>query len=140
MKKVVTIGIILVCVLGIASLSYAATCNYAPQRNLDDKKAILEERVSEGVITQEEADEIEAKLENCDGTRQEIGKEYNVCFGNGNGDGYCPQREDCPNYEERQNQDNEQEKRQGQGKRANQGNGACDSTGRGTGICKRIAE
>lgn len=85
MKKVVTIGIILVCVLGIASLSYAATCNYAPQRNLDAKKAILEERVSEGLITQEEADEIETKLETCDGTRQEIGKEYNVCFGKGNG-------------------------------------------------------
>lgn len=134
MKKVVTIGIILVCVLGIASLSYAATCNYAPQRNLDAKKAILEERVSEGVITQEEADEIETKLETCDGTRQEIGKEYNVCFGNGNGNG------DCPNYEERQNQDNEQGRRQGQGKRANKGNGACDGTGRGTGICKRIAE
>lgn len=137
MKKFVTIGITLICVLGIATLSYAATCNFTPRITLEEKKEILDEKVEEGLITEQEADEIETKLENCDGTRQEkIGQEYGVCFGKG--EEVCQNRENCENYEERNKNGKNQEERQTKGK--GKGNGVCDGTGNGTGICKRISE
>lgn len=57
--------------------------------NLESKKAILDERVKDGTITQEEADEIlKAMEEDCTlepGTRK-LGQEYGIRFG-GNGSG-----------------------------------------------------
>lgn len=130
MKKIVTIiGIILICVLGIATLSYAATCNFTPKATLEEKKEILDARVSEGLITEEEANEIEEKLKNCNGTKQEkIGQEYGVCFGNE--DSTCQGR----------NNDSENRKGKNQRQMYGNGNGVCDGTGKGTGICKRLSE
>lgn len=61
---------------------------------LENKKAILEQRVSEGTMTQEIADEIIAAIEEnqvtCDGTGQSrIGQQYGAGFGGmmGNGQG-----------------------------------------------------
>ncbi|WP_066494813.1 DUF2680 domain-containing protein [Abyssisolibacter fermentans] len=63
---------------------------------LENKKAIIEKRVEDGALTQEQADQITKKLEeqiaNCDGngTPSRIGCEYGVGFGrglNGNGQG-----------------------------------------------------
>ena len=129
MKKIVTIGIILICVLGITTLSYASTCNFTPKATLEEKKEILDARVAEGIITEEEANEIEEKLENCNGIKQErIGQEYGVCFGNE--DATC------------QGKNNDGENRNGKKQRQMQGNGngVCDGTGKGTGICKRLSE
>ena len=85
----------------------------------------------------QEADEIETKLENCDGTRQEkIGQEYGVRFGKG--EEVCQNRENCENYEERNKNGKNQEERQTKGK--GKGNGVCDGTGNGTGICKKLSK
>ena len=59
---------------------------------LEQKKAILDQRVADGRMTQEEADEIyNAILENqafCDGTGNgQIGRGCGAGFGNGNGQG-----------------------------------------------------
>lgn len=59
---------------------------------LENKKAILNERVSQGQITQQEADkilsEIQENMKNCDGTGSKgIGKKYGMGFGKGNGQG-----------------------------------------------------
>lgn len=61
--------------------------------NLENKKAILQQRVEEGIITQEQADEIIKAME--DGCTLEpgthmLGREYNLGFGRGNekGSGY----------------------------------------------------
>ena len=49
---------------------------------LDAKKAILDDLVAKGELTQEEADEIYANLEACDGTQQHM---YRGIFGNPEG-------------------------------------------------------
>ena len=59
---------------------------------LETRKAILSQKVSEGKITQEEADlvlkEIETNMENCDGTGSKgVGKKNGMGFGQGNGQG-----------------------------------------------------
>ena len=83
----------------------------------------------------QEADEIETKLENCDGTRQEkIGQEYGVRFGKG--EEVCQNRENCENYEER----NKNGKNQEEGQMKRKGNGVCDGTGNGTGLCKKLSK
>ena len=55
-----------------------------------NRKAILSQKVSEGQITQEQADlvlkEIETNMENCDGTGgKEVGKKNGIGFGQGQG-------------------------------------------------------
>ncbi|WP_427338443.1 DUF2680 domain-containing protein [Caloranaerobacter sp. DY30410] len=59
--------------------------------NLEVKKAILEDRVKNGIITQEQADEILAAIENSNCTvpgENRIGQNYGVGFGKGfNGNG-----------------------------------------------------
>lgn len=59
---------------------------------LADKKVTIEQRVEEGLMTREEADEffnkMEANMENCDpGNPSRLGKELGMKFGNGNGKG-----------------------------------------------------
>ncbi|QCX33288.1 DUF2680 domain-containing protein [Caloramator sp. E03] len=59
---------------------------------LKSKKEILDERVKEGSLTQEKADEIlnaiKNNMANCDGTgSQRIGQKYGVGFGGGQGKG-----------------------------------------------------
>lgn len=59
---------------------------------IEQKKAILDQRVEEGRITEEQADEIYNKIKDnqalCDGTGNgKIGKGCGVGFGNGNGNG-----------------------------------------------------
>lgn len=49
---------------------------------LDAKKAILDDLVAKGELTQEEADEIYANLEACDGTQQHM---YRGIFGTADG-------------------------------------------------------
>jgi hypothetical protein len=80
---------------------------------LEQKKLILDERVADGNLTQEEADEIYTKLQEnqltCDGTGlNKIGQNYGLSFGNGNGNGL----------------------RKGEGK--GNGNGLKDGSGNGT--------
>lgn len=59
--------------------------------SLENKKAILDERVKDGTITQEQADEILKAMEDCTlepGTKK-LGQEYGLRFGgNGQGKGY----------------------------------------------------
>lgn len=60
---------------------------------LDQKKAVLDQRVKDGSITQEKADEIYNAIKNnkatCDGTGSaQIGKKYGVGFGQGSGVGH----------------------------------------------------
>ena len=50
--------------------------------NLEAKKVILDDLVAKGELTQEEADDIYANLEACDGTQQHM---YKGIFGNGDG-------------------------------------------------------
>ena len=126
MKKLVIIGIVLVSIIGIASFSYAATCNFTPKRTLEEKKEILNKKVEEGTITKEEATVIEEKLENCDETKQEkIGQEYGICFGQGQqgNSEKCMNSETCT--------------KQGTGV---QNGKKQNKQGNGTGICKKIAQ
>lgn len=138
MKKSLVIGITLVTILGLASISYAST-NFTPKTSIEEKKEILEQRVEEGTITKEQANEIETKLENCDGTKQEkIGQEYGVCFGQGNGEGkgYGQNQNNMKNDCTSQNSQKygNQKRQAGQGKNKNRAN--CD----GTGICKNVVD
>lgn len=59
---------------------------------LEQKKAILEEKVAAGTITQERADAIIAAMENnqanCDGTGSGMGMRSGLCTGNGTGMGF----------------------------------------------------
>jgi len=59
---------------------------------LEQKKAILEEKVAAGTITQERADAIIAAMENnqanCDGTGSGMGMRSGLCTGNGTGTGF----------------------------------------------------
>lgn len=59
---------------------------------LEQKKAILEEKVAAGTITQERADAIIAAMENnqanCDGTESGMGMRSGACTGNGTGMGF----------------------------------------------------
>ena len=129
MKKLVIIGIVLMSIIGIASFSYAATCNFTPKRILEEKKEILENKVEEGTITKEEATVIEEKLEKCDGTKQEkIGQEYGICFGQGQ-QGNGKNSENCMN--------NEICTKQGTGV---QNGKKQNKQGNGTEICKKIAQ
>lgn len=58
---------------------------------LEQKKAVLDQRVKDGQITQEQADEIydaiKSKQANCDGSNAAIGKKYGSGFGMGIGMG-----------------------------------------------------
>lgn len=59
---------------------------------LEEKKTILDQRVKDGAMTQEQADEIFNALKenqaNCDGTgSNQIGKKYGAGFGQGMGNG-----------------------------------------------------
>lgn len=59
---------------------------------LKSKKEILDQKVKDGTLTKEKADEIlnaiKNNMANCDGTgSQRIGQKYGVCFGNGQGKG-----------------------------------------------------
>ena len=59
---------------------------------LEQKKAILEEKVTAGTITQERANAIIAAMENnqanCDGTGSGMGMRSGLCTGNGTGMGF----------------------------------------------------
>lgn len=59
--------------------------------NLESKKAIIEQKVNEGLITTEQAQELLTLLESCDGTGQkQLGKKYGIGFGKEfNNDGNC---------------------------------------------------
>lgn len=57
-------------------------------QNLEQKKAVIEERVQEGTITRERADEMIARLDDCDGTMQRIGQGSGMRFGQGSGGGF----------------------------------------------------
>ncbi len=61
---------------------------------LEQKKIILDQRVAEGRLTQEQADNIYNTMQShqaiCDGTGNAgIGKSYGAGFGQGNGNGIC---------------------------------------------------
>lgn len=100
MKKSILIGTVFIGIIGIVTCTYAVTSNYGVNKNIEEKKEVIEQRVDEGIITEEEAEIIESKLENCDGTSQEkIGQEYGICFGQGK----CGQQ----NYENKKAQNSE---------------------------------
>ncbi len=59
---------------------------------LENRKAAIAERVADGTLTQEEADEMlaamQAQIENCDGTGtagDRLGQKFGAAFGQGNG-------------------------------------------------------
>lgn len=104
MKNIKKISLVatLVGVIGLGNFAYASDFgtpveSLKEERQfkasmLENKKAILNERVSQGQITQEEADkilsEIEENMKNCDGTGNKgVGKKYGVGFGRGKGQG-----------------------------------------------------
>ena len=86
-------------VIGLGSFAYAANSttptgieSEIKSQMLEQKIAIINERVKEGKITQEQADqiinEIKENQASCDviGSRK-IGKKYGLGFGKGNGQG-----------------------------------------------------
>lgn len=90
------------------------------QKNLEQKKAILDQRVKDGKLTQEKADEIYNAIKNsqanCDGSSDAIGKEFGAGFGQGSG------------------MRNGQGAGQGVGKGAGQGQGQGKGMGNGGGM------
>lgn len=93
---------------------------------LEQKKAVLDQRVKDGTLTQQRADEIYDAIKNnqtsCEGSGSAaIGKEYGACFGqgsgmgNGNGIG--------------RGKGNGSRNGLGQGKMAGRGNGLCNGYG-----------
>lgn len=55
---------------------------------IKSKKALIEEKVNNNLLTREEADEIIKELEECDGTNiKRLGQKYNLRFGQGQGYG-----------------------------------------------------
>ena len=133
MRNVLIGIVVLIVIISIAGISYAT--NFIPRRTIEEKKEILENRVDAGIITQEEADEIETKLKNCDGTGQEkIGQEYNVYFGQE----YVNESESTKaNYI---NNGQCQYNGQGINHENKKGQNKNNSGKNGTGICKRLAE
>ena len=57
-------------------------------QSLEQKKAMIEERVQEGTLTRERANEMIDQLEDCDGTMQRIGQGSGMRFGQGSGGGF----------------------------------------------------
>lgn len=58
------------------------------EANVESKKNIIDERVKEGQLTKEEANELIKALEDCDGSGERmLGQKYGIGFGNGNGSG-----------------------------------------------------
>lgn len=86
---------------------------------LEQKKVVLDQRVKDGTLTQQQADEIynqiKANQASCDGTgNAAIGKKYRAGFGQGKGMGNCMGR--------------------GIGRGAGMGNGSCGGAGCGMGV------
>ncbi|AHM57391.1 hypothetical protein EAL2_c21100 [Peptoclostridium acidaminophilum DSM 3953] len=50
---------------------------------MESKKAVLEERVSSGQMTQEQADALMERMENCEGDSQGLGRAAGAGFGRG---------------------------------------------------------
>jgi hypothetical protein len=81
----------------VAGKTYGAIANETDKLEefkaqiLEQRKALLDQRVIDGTLTQEQADEIYNNLlnsiANCDGTKigEGIGKNFSVGFGKGNG-------------------------------------------------------
>lgn len=70
----------------------AGKLNEFKAQMLEQKKAVLDQRVKDGILTQEKADEIYNAIKNnqaaCDGTgNAQIGKKYGAGFGQGQGKG-----------------------------------------------------
>lgn len=57
--------------------------------NLESRKALLDEKVKAGVITQEQANTILENMENCDGSlgQKRLGQGSHMQFGKGSGNG-----------------------------------------------------
>lgn len=112
LKKIILL-VIAVAILGSATVAFAAsptnnasgltgkTTDEFKAQMLKQKKAILDERVKAGSLTQQQADEIYSAIKenqaNCDGSGNAgIGKKYGVGFGKGNGScngaGFCRQQ------------------------------------------------
>ena len=86
---------------------------------LEQKKAILDQRVKDGTLTQAQADEIYNAIKNnqatCNGTgNAQLGKKYGAGFGSGAGRG--------------------QGMGKGMGRGAGMGNGSCTGIGTGNGL------
>lgn len=82
---------------------------------LEQKKAVLDQRVKDGIITQQQADDIYNRIKTnqaaCDGTGNAgIGKQFKAGFGQGRGMG------------------------KGMGRGAGMGNGSCGGAGCGMGV------
>ena len=87
MKKFKLITAVLV-IAGLLAAGGAVFASVMSPEMLEQKKEILDQRVAEGVITQETSDAIYEAMQNCDGSRLQLGKEYGICFGKGNGNGF----------------------------------------------------
>lgn len=86
---------------------------------LEQKKAVLDQRVKDGTLTQQQADEIYNAIKNnqaaCDGAgNAQLGKKYGAGFGSGAGRG--------------------QGIGKGMGRGAGMGNGSCIGIGAGSGL------
>lgn len=102
-KKFTILGAMVLLVGATSITAFAASDFSSPEERaerLEIKKEILAERVEDGQITQERADEIITRIEtnqaNCDGTGPsgegcglsgEFGRMNGNCNGNGDGDG-----------------------------------------------------
>lgn len=100
MKKLLIISALVVGSLFAINTVNAETKELTPNRNIEEKLQVIEEMVEAKELTQEEADTIIEKLENCDGTQRKLGQEYNLQFGRrlnqkGNGNGNHGNCENC---------------------------------------------
>jgi hypothetical protein len=85
----------IISIVGVAGIVYAETQKPTAGNKtqmLEQKKAVLDQRVKDGKLTQEKADEIYNAIKSnqatCDGTGSaQIGKKYGVGFGMGQGAG-----------------------------------------------------
>lgn len=97
--KKISLAVSLIGVIGIGSFAYASETLEPTQvtkefkaNNLEHKESVLNERVEQGTISQEEANEIlqeiQTNMKNCDGTgSKKIGEKHGVGFGHGHGNG-----------------------------------------------------
>ncbi|MFO7636034.1 MAG: hypothetical protein R6W96_01845 [Clostridia bacterium] len=80
MKKTRILTVALVALSLVIAGGVVMAASMTPEM-LAEKTAVLDQRVAEGVITEDVKAEILEAFANCDGNKTEIGKTYGISFG-----------------------------------------------------------
>lgn len=80
MKKIsLIVAGVLLSVLTVTVVNAESTRN--PNITLENKYKVIDQMVIDGELDKTKAEEIKKEMENCDGTKKQIGKKYNLQFG-----------------------------------------------------------